>query len=718
MNRNNLFRKALVFIIITLFFCVSFTPCINAIIDNNQNDKKYSKQTNDINVNPLDSVTYDDVASLTFFTFDKSGRKQNKIDLPSDFAMEIKNVFEELEYKIVYEPKSIETQELKNSFISLVDEYGLISDKQSKDDVFSLLNPVWLKSDGDNNNLRVRDPFSNVFTRPFLGAYFGFSVFCSVSSAGSGLVMPLFMLPRPRAVGFWFSYDYSVTSVANLFTGRGFLSGGVQSGLLLGFMGVGLSYSVPGATLYGFIGYSLFVGVTAELMEFYPPNNVPVISGESPENGAVDVPVSLSELSFKIEDDDGDLMDYHVRTDPDIGSGQDHSKKNGVYSVPVSGLESDKKYSWAVEVSDGKASVEKTFSFITVGRPPFDPFTEGWMYRKKITINHTQVTGNLVNFPVLVSAIDSDLVVHAQFDGDDILFMDGVGVANKLYHEIENYDGSSGELVAWVRVPSLSGSQDIEFYMYYGNPSCSSQQFPEKAWNSNYKSVHHFEETEVGVGAIKDSTQYNVDFTTANIETSDFIIGKIGNAVDLDGSNEHMGLTMNSAEDYAVYSKCTTSCTNPWTISAWIKIDKSSQESAIAGRFDDFYWNDYGTGFKYVNGNLVLMSEYDNNNPTISTIFSDTSDWHYVVGITHSSNGKIYLDGVLKETGDLDAGYTYRFIIGAQNYDGGLNHCFDGKIDEFRTSDIERDQGWISTEYNNQIDPSTFLSFGPEETPS
>ncbi|UCH71583.1 MAG: hypothetical protein JSW62_04080, partial [Thermoplasmatales archaeon] len=85
-------------------------------------------------------------------------------------------------------------------------------------------------------------------------------------------------------------------------------------------------------------------------------------------------------------------------------------------------------------------------------------------------------------------------------------------------------------------------------------------------------------------------------------------------------------------------------------------------------------------------------------------------------GITHSSTGKIYIDSVLKETGDLDAGYVYRFIIGAQNYDGGLNHCFDGKIDEFRTSDIERNQDWISTEYNNQNDPASFMSFGPEET--
>jgi hypothetical protein len=291
-----------------------------------------------------------------------------------------------------------------------------------------------------------------------------------------------------------------------------------------------------------------------------------------------------------------------------------------------------------------------------------------------------------------------------------------VGVANRLFHEIEFFDGSSGELVVWVNVSSVSSSVDTVFYLYYGNLNCINQQFKEKVWNSNYKSVHHFEETEVGENAVKDSTQYNVDFTTTNMETSDFTTGKIGNSVDLDGTNEHMGLTDGSPEDYAVYSKCNTDCTSPWTISAWIKIDTNSQESAIAGRFDDWYWNNYGTGFKYVTGNLVLMSEYNDNNPTISTTLSDTSNWHNIVGITHSSTGKIYLDGVLKATGDLDAGYTYRFIIGAQNFDGGLNHCFDGKIDEFRTSNMERNQSWISTEFNNQNDPLSFLSFGLEES--
>jgi len=70
-------------------------------------------------------------------------------------------------------------------------------------------------------------------------------------------------------------------------------------------------------------------------------------------------------------------------------------------------------------------------------RVSFNPFLEGWEYQKMITINHTQVAGNLINFPVSIRTIDPDLRNNAQIDGDDILFMDDKGVANQLYHEIE-----------------------------------------------------------------------------------------------------------------------------------------------------------------------------------------------------------------------------------------------------------------------------------------
>jgi len=698
----------LVITIITLFFCVSIAPCISAFIYNNIDEKKsINEQINDIVSNPLDSLLNDDTASLTFYTFDKTGRKQNKIDIPSYSAIEIKNVFDELNYKIVYESKRIETQELKNEFINLLDENGLLSEKQSKDEVLLLLNPGWLKSANDSNNLKARNPFSNVLIRPFFVSYFGTSVFCSVSSAGAGMMMPLFMLPRPRAVAMWFSSsDYGVTSVANLFTGRGFLAGGAQGGLLLGFMGIGLTYAIPGYTVYGFIGYSLFAGVTAQYMEFLPPNNAPVISNENPVNNAVNVPIDLDELSFRIEDPDKDLMSYTVTTDPDIGSGQGQAKTNGVYSVPVSGLEQDKKYSWTVEVSDGNILVEKKFGFITMGRPPFDPFDEGWQYRKKITINHTQIVGNLVDFPVLVNVVDVNLRDKAQADGDDILFMDGSGVAEKLYHEIEFFSGSSGELVAWVKIPSLISNQDTEFYLYYGNPGCSSQQFPEKVWDSHYMMVQHMMDGSTNT-ITKDSTNnyHGTKGGTGPIQT--IVDAKIGYAEDFTG-DEWIDVTIDNGQTYSIEF---------WDYPR--EIGTNGQIYNGQGTNPTYI---YAPNIAYWNGanppNLQQYAAAANRDGSwfyTGQHSAPENQWHHIVFTVAGTSANLYLDGLLKvsQIEQYNPTTTGSHYIGYRA-DKEVHH--NGVIDEFRCSNIARSPEWISTEYNNQNDPFSFLSFGLEES--
>ena len=87
-------------------------------------------------------------------------------------------------------------------------------------------------------------------------------------------------------------------------------------------------------------------------------------------------------------------------------------------------------------------------------------YNTNWAYRKILAIDQTQVgaTGAPhANFPVLVSRTDTDLQSKAQSTGNDILFTSSDGTT-KLSHEIEKYVSGTGELVAWVKVPSVSGS--------------------------------------------------------------------------------------------------------------------------------------------------------------------------------------------------------------------------------------------------------------------
>jgi MSHA biogenesis protein MshQ len=101
-----------------------------------------------------------------------------------------------------------------------------------------------------------------------------------------------------------------------------------------------------------------------------------------------------------------------------------------------------------------------------------------WAYRKSITIQVSEVVGgsDLPNFPVLISFTDTDLATDAQGNGNDILFTTSTDEMTKLAHEIEEFDGGTGKLIAWVKVTSLSHDSDTVLYMYYNNSKCGSQQ--------------------------------------------------------------------------------------------------------------------------------------------------------------------------------------------------------------------------------------------------
>jgi len=164
-----------------------------------------------------------------------------------------------------------------------------------------------------------------------------------------------------------------------------------------------------------------------------------------------------------------------------------------------------------------------------------------WQYRKEITIDYTKVDGDLNNFPILINITDNDLKDDAQNYGDDIAFTDKNG--NQLSHEIELFNGSSGDLVCWVNVTQLSSSVDTVLYMYYGNSVCVNQENVSGVWDSGYVMVQHLDESPLNdvVGHF-DSTFYNNDGIAVNFggvsgSTTD-AVGLIDGADEFDGSDD------------------------------------------------------------------------------------------------------------------------------------------------------------------------------------
>lgn len=352
--------------------------------------------------------------------------------------------------------------------------------------------------------------------------------------------------------------------------------------------------------------------------------------------------------------------------------------------------------------------MDNTSAKVRVQPSWYDPI---WDYRKKITINHTRVQADLTAFPVLINLdFDSDLASRAQINGNDILFTSSDGVI-KLSHEIEKFTSGTGELVAWVKVLSLSSSVDTVLYMYYGNPTCGSQQDATNVWDSNFKGVWHLKEDPSGTAPqMKDSTSNGNNGTSYGfMTTSDQVTGKINGSLDFDGSNDE--IQCGSATSLQI--------TTAVTIEAWVKRPSTvAIYAGIAGKLVNGGGNNYkgyniqkhDTTNKY---RFAIGAGSSLDTACVSDSAYTDTNWHYIVGVRRAGTNYLYVDGVQQAATSTqaitDSGAD--FDIGRQytDYNG---RWWSGIIDEVRVSNIGRSAGWIATCYNNQNSPNTFYSVG------
>ncbi len=344
------------------------------------------------------------------------------------------------------------------------------------------------------------------------------------------------------------------------------------------------------------------------------------------------------------------------------------------------------------------------------------PNNNYFKYYKEITINHLKVSDDLTNFSLLVSIFDEDLHDDVQYDGDDIAF----AIDNEwLDHEIElfhqSYSSTHAQLVAWVRIPSLSSTIDTKIYMYYGNSTMGSQQNPSGVWSSNYKGVWHLNTT------LLDSTSNDNDGT--NYEADDGS-AYIANGRDYDGSNDYSNMGSDSSIDNIFNGGA--------TISAWIKPEgwgggqygRVLAKSSVTAGTDGWVMCVDGEADS-VDHHLLFYRGFDKN-PYRGLWYTPAdsislNQWQYVV-VTYDDGSdtnvpSIYINAGASRSltpepspsGDAVDDSSQELYIG--NYGGVLkDRAFDGIIDEVRISSGIKSSDWIQTEYNNQYDPNSFYT--------
>jgi hypothetical protein len=477
------------------------------------------------------------------------------------------------------------------------------------------------------------------------------------------------------------------------------------------------TYSVPISGLESLTQYTWHIQVTdgkdttEKTLTFTTEPVAPIISNPIPADGERDVPMDIPNLQFTLKDYQGDAMDYTVETSPNIGSGQQNGVHDGTYTVPVSGLTYGATYLWYVNVTDGTHWTRKIFSFETGYPSQFDPFEFGWQYRKQITINHTQLISDQNNFPILISTIDADLM-KARADGGDILFMNNIGVASKLYHDIDLFNQSTGKLVTWVKIPLLSSTTDTVIFMYYSNPSSLYMAYPEKVWNG-FEAVYHLSKAPTGV--VQDNTgNSNNGVPHGGMTTSNLVEGKIGSCYLFDGDDDYISFT-----DF-------TYAMNEGTCSAWIQTSGDGP-MAVWGEGVTSSPKPYIWLGKRENGKLMYARDVYGGNSNFQgqkEVGMNDGIWHLISWISTESENRFFFDGAEVSLVWQDGQNPNGIWFNDQNTDastvgcliqGGTNNLWDGLLDEIKITNTPLSAAWIATEYANQNNPAGLLNIGPEE---
>lgn len=218
-----------------------------------------------------------------------------------------------------------------------------------------------------------------------------------------------------------------------------------------------------------------------------------------------------------------------------------------------------------------------------------------------------------------------------------------------------------------------------------------------KVWDSNFAGVWHMEQSPTG--SILDSTSNSNDGATLGSMTNDDLIdGKVGKALDFDGSDDYINVGDSSAFD------CVEG-TGDFTLSALVKVGTlgdPSKYGIVDHHQDDTHRWHFGlrsTSISFAGREAVGGTWHQWVN-TSTTSYIDTD---YEISVTRGggSTWKVYKNGDLLDTiGDS---------TGVNSVTGGLSFgsmrssdiYYDGVIDEVRLSSSTRSDVWAKATYES-----------------
>ena len=345
-------------------------------------------------------------------------------------------------------------------------------------------------------------------------------------------------------------------------------------------------------------------------------------------------------------------------------------------------------------------------------------FPVGWGRRCALVIQSNKVDANQSDFPVLLTkdTLPSEMFDHdgsypALEGGGDIRFSSDEGGNTQLACEVVSFslDDANNEAEIWVKVPSVSSSTDTTFYCWYSKaaetqPAADSTYGSENVWDSNFVMVQHMNQDPSGSAPqMIDSTGNDNDGTSQGSMTSgDLVDGKIGKALDFDGSNDCFSIGDLNFNTF-----------NAITFSALVK---TTLDSAI---FSDHDPNNYYESVEITTDGFTINSSSDSSTRQVVTWVNSpkSGSWCCLDCVWDGQSSKTYFNGNFDNSGNAPNppwNTSVSLYIASRRAETSF---FDGLIDELQISNIARSAEWIDASYNNQFSPGTFIIEGTPATP-
>jgi hypothetical protein len=355
------------------------------------------------------------------------------------------------------------------------------------------------------------------------------------------------------------------------------------------------------------------------------------------------------------------------------------------------------------------ATATATATATPTATPTASP-TLGNACHRQMTVNHTLVPSTQSNFTVLVNVTDATLKTvsnggHvANSNGYDIGFYTDSSGSTKLKWEIDSYNPSTGRLIAWVKIPTLSSTSDTSFYLFYGDPSITTDQSDRvNTWDSNFKAVYHF-----GDGTTLTATDSTGGNNGTLINSPTASTGKIGGAGHFIAANTQK-ITLANPADFPIATA--------FTLEVWAKpADNVAYKCPISwGTVPEAVFVTARTEYPDWSGGIWGYGSISGGSAGKGLV--DIGNWQHVAFTFDGTYLRMYVnatsvaDPVSSGSGTpTDPTSDIGALLGTQ--------AWNGDIDEVRISSTNRSAAWIAAEYNNQNSPGTFITMGSESCPS